>query len=359
MRVLMAPFFEGNQYLELLSSSLEQKGVEVKRSTTARPLALPLLDVLRTDADVFHLHWTHVYFLFGSYERFYRIPLVKYACWAFSLFFLVQLYLINLFCDRMVWTVHNKCNHERRYEEMDRWVGQQVFSLVDAVQVWDDNTKRELAEYLDVSTTKMVAIPHGNYHPFYPPDEQLSKRKARSSLGLPQNKRIFLYFGMIRPYKQVPKLLNVWSDLDPEGAHLIVAGKPKHEDLIPLIRSVAADRDDVTENLQYISDDEVQTYFAACDLTVFPYKHIYSSGSAVLAMSMGRPFVAPAQGAIPSLGSDKNIVYEDDSLKSAIEKALQVDSDTLCLIGRQNIRRADHTHSWDKIGDAVFSLYRR
>lgn len=355
MRVLMAPFFEGNQYLELLESALEDEGVEVKRSTTARPFALPILDVLRTNPDVLHLHWTHPYFLFGSYERLYRIPLIKYACWGFAMFFLVQVHLATLLCDRVVWTVHNKCNHERRFEDLDRWVSCRVFSMVDAVQVWDENTKRELEEYLDVSTEKMVAIPHGNYLPLYPPEERPSKQEARSTLEISEGEHVFLYFGLIRPYKQIPKLLDVWTDLNLDDAHLIVAGNPKYDHLADAIRKRVHGRDDVSIDLHYIPDDKVPTLFAACDVAVFPYEHIFSSGSVVLAMSMGRAFIAPKKGAIPTLNPEGNILY--DSLPEGLSEAMKSSDSKLQSVGRRNLCRAQTELTWDKLTTETIEYY--
>lgn len=357
MRVLLAPFFEENQYLELLESALEDAGIEVERSTTARPLAMPLLDAVRADADVFHLHWTHPYFLFGSYERFYRIPGIKYVCWVFALFFLVQVYLATLVCDRVVWTVHNKCNHERRYEDLDNWVSRRVFGMADAVQVWDENTKRELADYLNVSTEKIVAIPHGNYLPLYPPEDRPSKEKARSTLGLPQDERVFLYFGMIRPYKQVPELLDVWTDIDPNDAHLVIAGNPKYDYLADAIQDRACERDDVTTDLRYVPDDEVPTYFSACDVAVFPYEHIFSSGSVVLAMSMGQVFVAPEMGAIPSLDSGGNVVYQD--LQEGLNQLLAIDERALLTVRQQNLQIAKSELDWGGIVEEFNLVYHR
>jgi glycosyltransferase involved in cell wall biosynthesis len=238
---------------------------------------------------------------------------------------------------------------------MDRWVSQRVFRIADVVQVWDESTKRELSKYLGVDRKKMIAVPHGNYLPLYPPEKTPSKFEARRELGLPRDDRILLYFGMIRPYKQVPRLLDIWNEVDPENAHLMIAGNPKYDDLAEAIKTRASRRDDVTTDLRYIPENEVPTYFAACDVAVFPYKDIFSSGSVVLAMSMGRAFVAPATGAIPSLDPGKNIVY--DSLHTGIKASLNIGTAELNRAGRINIQIARFNLSWESICTSFASLY--
>lgn len=356
MRIVMAPSFEGNQYLELLISHLEKKGAMIERSTTTRPLALFLCDVIKFKADVFHLHWTHPYFLFEGNERFYRLPLIKYACWTFAMLFLVQVYLTTLLCDRVVWTVHNKCNHERRYEVIDKWVSRRLVSIVDIVQVWDENTKHEFGKYLDVSTENMVSVPHGNYLPLYPPEEYPEKEEARTDLDLPQDDRVFLYFGMIRPYKQVPQLIDAWTDLDPMNAHLVVVGNSEYPELTDRIRQQGECRDDVTLNLRYVPDDQVPTYFAACDVGVFPYEHIFSSGSVILAMSMNRAFVAPAKGAISSINPGGNLVYIDD-MHESLRTALELEQNALKKIGQENAKAVRIDHDWVQITEQIHTLY--
>ena len=47
---------------------------------------------------------------------------------------------------------------------------------------------------------------------------------------------------------------------------------------------------------QYIPDEELQHVMSAADVVVLPYLRILSSGAAMLALSFGRPVIAPRQG---------------------------------------------------------------
>jgi len=59
--------------------------------------------------------------------------------------------------------------------------------------------------------------------------------------------------------------------------------------------------DGISLYLRYIEDNEVQVFFNACDIVVLPYLNILTSGAAVLALSFGRPVIAPDKGCIPEL----------------------------------------------------------
>jgi glycosyltransferase involved in cell wall biosynthesis len=356
MKVLQAPFFEENQYQNLLVNSLEDEDIEVVKSSAAVPLTPLFLHVLWNNIDVLHLHWTHPYFLFGSKERFYAIPGVKYLCTIFAVIFLLQVRLAAWYCNRVVWTVHNKHNHERRFLDLDRWVSSRVADQVDVLQMWDESTRREGAQYFGVPLAKTVAIPHGNYCQLYPDPTVPSETLARDRLGVAGYDRVFLYFGIIRPYKQVPHFIDTFERAELSDACLIVAGNTKYKELEIEIARKAAGRNDIKTVLEYVPDEEVPTYFAACDFAVFPYDDIFNSGSVILAMSLGVPFVAPPKGTIPSIDPGENVLY--DSLAEGLVEAYRKSDADIEEIGRLNSRFAESELSWGQIGKQIACLYR-
>lgn len=163
--VYMAPYFDANAYQPRLREELEAAGVHVEVDDRARPLRFWLLDVLRHRPDVVHLHWTHPYFLFGSLEWLYRVPGSTLLAIVAAQLFVVQVKLAALLCDRVVWTVHNLENHERRLSWLDRWVNRQVASIADRAQVWNPATERLAVETYPALASKTTVIPHGNYNP--------------------------------------------------------------------------------------------------------------------------------------------------------------------------------------------------
>lgn len=347
MRALHAPVFDANAYQELLFEALGTRGVEAAAERRAIPFT-PFVHRLR-DADVLHLHWLHPYFLFGSVEWAYRLPGSRLVCWLAALVFVAQVALAKRRV-RVVWTAHNLVNHERRYERIDRWVSGQVVRRADAVQVWDDRTEAALRDRFDADGTTVVAIPHGNYCDRYEPTDRAA---ARERLGLPADERIYLTFGVIRPYKGVPDLVRAFEGVD---GRLVVAGNPKYEELERELETLATGRDDVRLELGYVPEESVPTYFAAADVTVFPYRSIYNSGSVLLAMSLGRPVVAPAEGSIPSVLPPGNVVYDD--LQAGVREAAAMAEADLRAVGERNHDIARSDHDWVDVARRLERLYR-
>ncbi|WP_435318651.1 glycosyltransferase [Haloarchaeobius sp. TZWSO28] len=354
MKVMFAPFYSGNQYQELLSSALREEGVEVVGERWNIPFSPLLLQVISSRVDVLHVHWTHPYFLFGSKRELYSLPFSRLVCRVAAVVFLLQVWLASIVCERVVWTIHNRCNHEQRYEDLDQWVSRRLLRIVDGVQVWDGRTREAFEAYLNVSLPEVHEIAHGNYRPLYE-GRTHSRAEARAEIGVEDCERVYLFFGMIRPYKQVPLLIERFQALD-DDACLVVAGNPKFTDLRDEIEQLAAGDESVQLHLEYIPDDEVPLYFSAADAAVFPYRHIFNSGSVLLAMTLGLPFVAPRMGSIQSVSPPGNILYED--LDEGLERLSACSTADLESVGARNREAAVTNHDWTDIAAEHISMYR-
>ena len=57
----------------------------------------------------------------------------------------------------------------------------------------------------------------------------------------------------------------------------------------------------------YVPHDDVPLYFAAADVVVLPFRKVTTSGSALLALSLGRPVVAPRLGALRDPAGERRL----------------------------------------------------
>ena len=101
---------------------------------------------------------------------------------------------------------------------------------------------------------------------------------ARSSLE--ENASIVLFFGQIRPYKNIPELIRVFSRLQRTDARLLIVGGVSNDRLEREVREAASD-ERVLLRLGPIPDDQLHRYLAAATLVVLPYREILNSGSAL------------------------------------------------------------------------------
>jgi glycosyltransferase involved in cell wall biosynthesis len=108
----------------------------------------------------------------------------------------------------------------------------------------------------------------------------------------------------------------------------------------------------------FFPNEEFQLYLNAADVAVFPFLEIMTSGSVIMALSFGRPVVAPAKGCLPELLDEElGIVYapgQAGALGLAMEAIRERD---LAACGRAAFRRA-RSLSWGPIARLTLEAYR-
>lgn len=352
MSVLMCPdYTRANPYQSALIDGLEDEGVRVIPTNGAG--AFPLLGSYRSRGrpDLLHLHWLHRYLVADRLPRLLAVPL--------AVRLLLELLVLRIRGVRIVWTVHNLSNHESPTPRTEVAVRSLVARLADRVIVHCDRAAEQIRERYrlpDHVGERIAVVPHGNYDEWYAAGP--GRRKARAELGVETDRPIFLYFGMIRPYKNVPGLIRAFRSIDAE-ARLLVVGNPRDAEVEIRVRSASAGDDRIRQTLEYVPDEDVPTYFRAADVVVLPFQNVLTSGSAILAMTFGRAVIAPRLGCIPGLlGGNGGIIYDpqvDEALKQALRTALD-QAANLPEMGARNRRVADRL-DWERIGSMTSEVY--
>ncbi|MEM9156200.1 MAG: glycosyltransferase [Cyanobacteria bacterium P01_F01_bin.33] len=153
---------------------------------------------------------------------------------------------------------------------------------------------------------KLADIPskvifHGHYRSVYP--NHLSRSECRQQLELPEHCTVLSFMGSIRPYKNVPHLLDQFSHIDSPDLKLLIAGSGKDETLLTEIRERASKDNRVRLDIGFVPAERLQVYLNASDLVVLPFQNILNSGSTLLALSFDRPVLVPDCGSLPELQS--------------------------------------------------------
>jgi glycosyltransferase involved in cell wall biosynthesis len=350
MKVMfIPPENDSNRYLSSLAAELEEQSVEVIDFTWNS--LLPLLGPMRTTGrpEVIHIHWLNSLVLGSTFPR----TVVK------GLRLLFELMVLKLLGISIVWTVHNVSSHEQRYPRWERGF-RMLFSRRFANHLIAhcrsaEETIRE-AYRLD-STVPITVIPHGNYIGKYP--RNISRADARDGFDLGPDELVYAFFGRIRPYKQAPYLVETFKCID-EDATLIVAGNPSTKSLRRTLLKKSEDSDDVETKLEFVPDEEVSRYFEAADVIVLPYQDILTSGSAILAMSLACPVIAPQIGCLSKLIDDgiDGFFYDpnrSDGLKRAMERAIEADLPKMGDRGCEKAAKLD----WGTIAMRTVTVYKR
>jgi hypothetical protein len=217
-----------------------------------------------------------------------------------------------------------------------------------------------LSDIVRFSPAQLLVAAHGNYIGCVP--DQISRAEARARLGTDPAATTFLFFGQLRAYKGVGGLLDAFNSLaDDSPVRLIVAGMPGGGEAcrdLDAVRSRLARSPGVVSCLEFIPDEEVQIYFRAADAVILPYHAVLTSGSAILALSFGKPVIAPSLGLIPDLISDgaEGLLYDGDEtcgLLRAMRHFLTLDAGTRMRMEAAAREKAEGL-SWEKTGKALY-----
>lgn len=341
-----------NPYHDLLFESLEEHDVEPIRE--AKPVFLPLTrGVLRNDnIDVIHLGWIYSFYMVREFTPISLLNTVITLGRAF--WFCIDLLLARLLGTKLVWTAHNKYHHERRYHRTERVLNVIVANVVHVLTVKCDLAKDTIKKLYRVQDqTKIVVIPDGSYEDAYL--DTVSKEEARNELNIEDEKYVYLYFGLIRPYKGVTRLIHAFENIEHEDVSLWIVGNPKTDEIKKHICRCTEGSEQINTKLEYIPSDEVQYYLNAADVLVLPYKDILNSGSAHLGRTFDTPVIAPDIGCMSSIITDNKtgLLYFpnkrkrlQESLNQAYVEGIELDKD-----------QQDDGYTWEQAAKDYVKVY--
>lgn len=344
--ILMLPDYRAdNPYQQLLVDGLEQEEVNVEFPHGYRrilPITRAAMDC-RHKPDVIHLHWLSPYAKGSNLATafLYRAKL------------LLDIALARLLGFRLVWTIHNLKPHESKWPRLDKWLRRRLIGLANRAIVHSHGAQTEACREYLCRPEKIVVIPHGHFRDFY--GAPADRNKARETLSLPQDARLFLFFGMIRPYKGVERLLSLWN-AGRGGSILLVAGKPADETMREEIGKLGTQAN-VRLILRRIDDAEIPLLFSAADVAVFPFADILTSGSVALAMSYDVPVIAPRLPGIAEILAGADELLYDPNQPDGLEKAIDKAGKMELLPMRERTRMACDGLSWEMIARKTKKCY--
>lgn len=288
MKIAFLPFVTHcNAYVRLQEKALQDLGHDV----------VPFQ--INVEADVACFNW---------YESFYTK----------SLFHIIKQYLfkklsigyLKMKGIKVVCFFHNKISHDATKAQAiaSRRLMKYLYEKADAIVVLNDDSKRHLKEYVkkDVSN-KVFIIPHINYIGAYSDQTEYSEYPF-------SNFRV-LFTGVVKPYKNVEKILQAADKLKEYDIHFYINGMAKDKEYGRQIMEIAEGMQNVTVNLECVPNEKIDEVIRSACVQVFPYdiRSSMNSGSIIHAFSNGRTVIAPCISMLTDFPKDLYYSYEYNS----------------------------------------------
>ncbi|MEY4575335.1 MAG: hypothetical protein RL701_38 [Pseudomonadota bacterium] len=317
MRVLARPAFRNrlqNPYNALIYDAMLGQGAQVSEYYGGRWLT--------ARHDVFHVHWP---------ESVFNHNLI--GAWLNSQTLLTAMDRLRSQGTRCIWTAHNLAAHERRSPRAEARAWRAFTARLDGfVSLTEHGLTAVRERFPELRAVPGFVVAHPHFRGAYP--DNVSRAEARAALSIPADARVITYLGRIYAYKNVPELVRAFGqlqDTDTRPLRLLVAGQPRSAELAAEVVAARAADERVLLSLRHIATEELQLFLRAADLVVLPYREIFNSGSALLALSFDRPVLMPrgptALDLQASCGADLVHVY--DELSPAVLRAALRHAETL------------------------------
>jgi len=163
---------------------------------------------------------------------------------------------------------------------------------------------------------------------------RFTKESARNELKITA-KNVILFFGMIRPYKGLDKLIETFHEMKHSDSTLLIVGESYES--IDKYKKLISDfdlQDRVILVNEFVNNEEIELYFRASDVVVLPYYSGTQSGILMMAYGFGIPVVTTDMGGLGELiiENKTGIIVDDNSIKNlkpAIEKILSTKDSTV------------------------------
>lgn len=303
MKILVLPH-DPSPYQALLYGEMRRLGVEtlylgqLTRSRTLNLFLLPAEVAVRraAGARLIHLHWVFAFGLPGAGI----FPFMRRIAHAW---FLLWLWVCRSLGMHLIWTVHNILPHTPVFDN-DIAARRSLVEASDLVLAHSQSALAELAA-IGATARKSAIIPHG---PIAPTETETPLETQRTG----DKSRRFLFFGRVQEYKGVDDLLAAFIAMPRDvDAHLTIAGECNDPGLRSRLHELAQRRAQrVVLRLEHVPESEVAQVLADADVVVLPFRRVTTSGSAMLALSHGKPLVVPDRPALADLPVQAVLRYD-------------------------------------------------
>ena len=154
---------------------------------------------------------------------------------------------------------------------------------------------------------------HSNFRKF----REISREAARLELGLPHNATIFLCIGFIQRHKGFDRAIAAFKRASLGNAHLYIVGSlrvvyQETTDYLAGLHTLAQVCPNAHFVERFLTDEEFDTWIAASDCVVLPYREIWSSSVLARAHLFDKLAIIAKVGGLPDQAREGDRFFETD-----------------------------------------------
>ena len=240
----------------------------------------------------------------------------------------VFIYVLKLLNKKIVRTVHNNTSHDKDKQEIGINFMKFMAKKSDKIHILCTQTLQN--DFLRPYKDKIVIIPHGDYIGNYP----YANIKIYNRYNIPTNKKIVLFVGQVRKYKNIELLINAFkeSKLEENDFVLLICWKLYNQDYGEELKNLS--NENIYFDFNFIKDSEMEAYLRQSQIIAAPYNKISSlnSGPLRMAMSYKKTMMLPLIWCVKDIKNYEDFLYiydynKEEHYEKLLECTLKLKSD--------------------------------
>jgi len=258
---------------------------------------------------------------------------------------------------------HHFLDPQGRFYRPLRWLEKRIVQLPNAIITSSHNAAEMLQREFDCPSNKITAISDCvNADSFAPPQLPETTASLRSSLGIPVEREVIVYLGLLAQWQGTDLLLQAAAELllRRPNTHFLIMGFPSVEIYRGMAQNLGlGDHVTFTDRIPY---EQAPSYLAIGDVAVAPkLSTTEGSGKLLNYMAMGLPTVSFDVPVSREYLNDLGIYARPgdvSSLALALETALDNKEESRAK-GRALRERVIERYSWSVAGASILQVYDR
>ena len=252
--------------------------------------------------------------------------------------------------------VHNMIPHEQNI--LDKILPPYFVKSMDGFIALSKSVADDIGKF-DKHNKPKTFSPHPIYDHY---GTLLERNDALQQLGLDQNCKYVLFFGLVRAYKGLDLLLQAFADsrIKESNIKLIVAGEFYQDENI--YRKQISDlgiEDKIIIHNEFIPDNKVNLYFSAADIIAQTYKSATQSGVTQIAFHFEKPMLVTNVGGLGEIVIDRKSGYVVEPNAQEIADALDdFFANSRSEEFEDGVRHEKSKYAWSIMTEKIIELYR-